>query len=218
VTSFDDLRDFMAMPRLTGLRLSPDGSWLAATASMLSPDGKKFCSSIWRIATGQAGPDQAAVRLTRSAEGESSPEFLPDGGLLFLSRRPGQALGGPAAGGDQEKPALWLLPPGGGEARRIIAPPGGVTSLATAAGAELVAIVSPRLPGVTEASQDAQRRQARADAGVTAILHESPQVRYWDHDLGPDELRLLLAEVGADEAAVEPVPRDPHARARPGPG
>jgi dipeptidyl aminopeptidase/acylaminoacyl peptidase len=35
-------------------------------------------------------------------------------------------------------------------------------------------------------------RKARADAGVTAILHESPLVRYWDHDLGPDELRLLV--------------------------
>ena len=27
---------------------------------------------------------------------------------------------------------------------------------------------------------------------MTAILHESPLVRYWDHDLGPDELRLLV--------------------------
>jgi hypothetical protein len=103
---------------------------------------------------------------------------------------------------------LWLLPPGGGEARRIIAPPGGVTSLATAADAKLVAFVSPMLPGVMKASQDAQRRQARTDAGVTAILHESAQVRYWDHDLGPGELRLLLAEVGADEADDEPQPRD----------
>ena len=87
MTSFDDLRDYMAMPRLTGLRLSPDGSWLAATVQTLSPDGKKFSSSIWRIATG----DKSAARLTRSAEGESSPEFLPDGGLLFLSGRPGPA-------------------------------------------------------------------------------------------------------------------------------
>ncbi len=208
MTSFDDLRDYMAMPRLTGLRLSPDGSWLAAAVQMLAPDGKKFSSSIWRIATGPAAGDQAAVRLTRSAEGESSPEFLPDGGLLFLSRRPAAAPPGSGAADDKEKPALWLLPPGGGEARRIIAAPGGVTGLATAAGPMLVAFASPVLPGVTEASQDAQRRQARADAGVTAILHESSQVRYWDHDLGPDQLRLLLAEVGAGEAAAQPEPRD----------
>jgi dipeptidyl aminopeptidase/acylaminoacyl peptidase len=235
VTPFDDLRDYVALPRLAGLRLSPDGSWLAATVQALSPDGKKFSSSIWRIATGQGGArpgeaaqggaapdtegggaapgeaaqdgaspgsagDRAALRLTRSAEGESSPEFLPDGALLFLSRRPGPATGTPRASDDKEKPALWLLPPGGGEARRIVAPPGGVTGLATARDAMLVALASPVLPGATGLAQDAQRRQGRSDAGVTAILHESAPVRYWDHDLGPDESRLLLAEIGADSA------------------
>ena len=35
-------------------------------------------------------------------------------------------------------------------------------------------------------------RPAR-NAGVTAILHESVPVRYWDHDLGPAELRLFAA-------------------------
>ncbi len=199
MTSFDDLRDYMAMPRLTGLRLSPDGSWLAATVQTLSPDGKKFSSSIWRIATG----DKSAARLTRSAEGESSPEFLPDGGLLFLSGRPGPATGEPQPGDDQDKPALWLLPAAGGEARRVLAPPSGVAGLATARDAMLVALVSPVLPGVTGAGQDAERRKARSDAGVTAILHEAPPVRYWDHDLGPAELRLHTAEVGPDEAGTD---------------
>jgi dipeptidyl aminopeptidase/acylaminoacyl peptidase len=212
VTSFDDLRDYVAMPRLTGLRLSPDGSWLAATVQALSPDGKKFSSSIWRIATS----DKSATRLTRSAEGESSPEFLPDGGLLFLSRRPGPATAPtaePRPGDDKDKPAVWLLPAAGGEARRVLAPPSGAAGLATARDAMLVALVSPVLPRVTGAGQDAERRKARSDAGVTAILHEAPPVRYWDHDLGPAELRLQLAEIGPDEAGTDgagdrPEPRD----------
>ncbi len=228
MTSFDHLRDYVAMPRLTGLKLSPDGSWLAATVQALSPDGKKFSSSIWRIATGQPGAvgDHAAVRLTRSAEGETSPEFVPDGGLLFLSGRPAPAAGPPSASENKEKLALWLLPPGGGEARQIMAPPGGVTGLATARNAMLVALASPVLPGALGIAQDAERRRARSDAGVTAILHESAQVRYWDHDLGPDESRLLLADVGtprigeaggagevsgvsgAGEAGAGPEPRD----------
>jgi dipeptidyl aminopeptidase/acylaminoacyl peptidase len=220
VTPFDDLRDYVALPRLTGLRLSPDGGWLAATVQTLSADGKKFSSSLWRIATGQGGPGQEdavqagagqgdagradagdrAVRLTRSAEGETSPEFLPDGALLFLSKRPDRAAGPPAASDDKAKPALWLLPPGGGEARRIVAPSGGVAGLATPRGAMLVALASLVLPGAAGIIQDAERRQARGDAGVTAILHESAPVRYWDHDLGPDELRLLLAEIGPDSS------------------
>src|SRR5271154_1402801 len=46
---FHDLDDYVAIPRMTGLRLSPDGSWLAATVQSLSPDRKKYVTSIWRI-------------------------------------------------------------------------------------------------------------------------------------------------------------------------
>jgi dipeptidyl aminopeptidase/acylaminoacyl peptidase len=39
------------------------------------------------------------------------------------------------------------------------------------------------------------------DAGVTAILHEEGPVRFWDHDLGPDQVRLL-AGVASDPVGV----------------
>ena len=77
------------------------------------------------------------------------------------------------------------------------------------------------LPGASGAVADAQQRRARADAGVTAILHETALVRYWDHDLGPDEQRLLVHDVlaaedawsgpgasGAATAGTVPAPRD----------
>ncbi|HEY7145157.1 MAG TPA: S9 family peptidase [Streptosporangiaceae bacterium] len=220
MTSFADLRDYVATPRLTGLRLAPDGSWLAAVIQGLSPDRKKYVSSIWRI---DASPDGVGpVRLTRSAEGEASPEFLPDGSLLFISARPdpaGQPAAGRAAGpGDQAGPgsqpggadaeagdhraALWLLPAGGGEPRRVAAPPGGVHGVAAARSAGTVAITAAVLPGSASLEQDARRRAARKDAGVSAILHDAGPVRYWDHDLGPDQLRLAAAELGAADAAA----------------
>ena len=34
-----EVRDYLAIPRLTGLRLSPDGSWLAAVVQARSPGG-----------------------------------------------------------------------------------------------------------------------------------------------------------------------------------
>ena len=61
---------------------------------------------------------------------------------------------------------------------------------------------SPELPGSAGADDDRKRRQARKDAGVTAILHESVPLRYWDHDLGPDSLRLQLAEIPGPGAAA----------------
>src|ERR1700745_400155 len=84
VTPFHDLADFVALPRVAALRLAPDGTWLAAAVQTLSADKKKYLTSIWRVDP-QGGP---ARRLTRSAEGEGSPRFLPDGSLLFTSGRP----------------------------------------------------------------------------------------------------------------------------------
>jgi dipeptidyl aminopeptidase/acylaminoacyl peptidase len=244
MTRFDDLRDYVAIPRLNALRLAPDGSWLAAAVQTLGKDGNKFVTSIWRI-----DPDGGApARLTRSAEGESGPEFLPDGSLLFISKRPepataaDRAAAGPESGdrdgsdrdgsdrdgsgeddaeegGDREggdrgnrgggkgaadaagnKPALWLLPAAGGEARRIATPPGGIAGVAVARHDGSLVFASPMLGGSTGIADDVKRRKARKDTGVTAILHEAGPVRYWDHDLGPDGLRLLSAELRAAQA------------------
>jgi len=232
-TPFHDLAAYMAIPRAGALRLSPDGTWLAATVQTLSPDRKKYLTSIWRVDT-QAGP---ARRLTRSAEGEGSPVFLPDGSLLFISRRSDPDAG---KGSDDAKAALWLLPAGGGEARVIAELPGGVAAAAARRSARLAdpetIVVSSRvMPGAgvedaaaggpgkfntaaggpgkfntaaggpgqfNTAADDERLRKERADAGVTAILHESAPVRYWDHDLGPDQLRLFAVEEIRPEPAV----------------
>ena len=37
-TPFHHLNDYLAIPRVGGLRLSPDGTWLAASVQTLSPD------------------------------------------------------------------------------------------------------------------------------------------------------------------------------------
>jgi dipeptidyl aminopeptidase/acylaminoacyl peptidase len=192
-TAFHDLADFAAIPRVAALRLAPDGSWLAAAVQTLSADGKKYLTSLWRIDT-RGGPPR---RLTRSAEGEASPRFLPDGSLLFTSKRPDP--GASKDGASADAAALWLLPPGGGEARVIAALPGGVTAAEAARDAGTVVLASPALPaagrdGHDSAADDARLRKERGDAGVSAILHESAPVRFWDHDLGPDQVRLFSVD------------------------
>ena len=114
----------MALPRVTALRLAPDG-YLAGRGGA-DPERRQ-----------EEVPDQhledrrarrPARRPTRSAEGEGNPRFLPDGSLLFTSRRPDPAArkGPDADPGDVA--ALWLLPAAGGEARVVAALPGGVTA------------------------------------------------------------------------------------------
>jgi dipeptidyl aminopeptidase/acylaminoacyl peptidase len=196
-TPFHDLRDFVAIPRVAALRLAPDGTWLAAAVQTLSADKKKYLTSIWRI-DALGGPGR---RLTRSAEGEGSPRFLPDGSLLFPSRRPDPGrknTGIRVPDGDSgDAAALWLLPAAGGEARVVAALPGGVTAAEVAGNAGGIVISSPVLPAAgngSSAEDDARLRQERKDAGITAILHESAPVRYWDHDLGPDQPRLFAVD------------------------
>jgi dipeptidyl aminopeptidase/acylaminoacyl peptidase len=201
-TAFGDLADFVAIPRVAALRLAPDGSWLAAAVQTLSADGKKYLTSIWRIDT-EGGPPR---RLTRSAEGEASPRFLPDGSLLFTSRRPDTGAGpGKPDGAPAEGAKLWLLPPGGGEARVVATLPGGVAAVEVAAASGTVVLSSPVLPdaghegggdggAANSAADDARLRKERGDAGVSAILHESEPIRFWDHDLGPDQIRLFCLD------------------------
>jgi dipeptidyl aminopeptidase/acylaminoacyl peptidase len=202
-TPFDDLARYVELPRVNGLRLAPDGSWLAAVIQTLSEDRKKYVNSIWRLPA-RLGDDTAPRRLTWSSNGEAGPRFLPDGSLLYVSKRPGQQAG-PDDGKAADEAALWRLPAGGGEAVRVATLPGGVSAAVTAAESAEVVLAGSVLPGAgPTAEDDAALRKAREDAGVTAILHESVPVRYWDHDLGPDQLRLFA--VGQEDAPRELTP------------
>jgi dipeptidyl aminopeptidase/acylaminoacyl peptidase len=182
------------------LRLAPDGTWLAAGVQVPAADRKRFTTSIWRI-DASGGP---ARRLTWSAEGESSPRFLADGSLLFLSRRPDPAQ---AAKDAEAKAALWLLPPNGGEARLIASLPGGITAVEAgfkAPGTGGIVVASPVLDAAAAdadaatAEADARVRERRSAAGVSAVLHESGIVRFWGSDLGPADTRLFAVGEAPD--------------------
>ncbi len=178
---FHSLDDFVAVPRVGGLALSPDGNRLVASVAELSSDRTRHISALWEIDPHGIRP---ARRLTRSAKGESAPAFRSDGTLLFLSARP---VADPGKGEPEEdEPALWELPADGGEAHRLHARPGGIGFFVPALSADRLAVTSGLLPGSGDARTDAELRKARKDAEVSAVLHESPHVRFWDQDLGPD--------------------------------
>ncbi len=199
-SSFERLADFVALPRVSGLALSADGTRLAVSVQTLDPQRTRWQSALWEVdPAGQRAPR----RLTRSAPGESAPAFAPDGSLLFVSARPD-----PAAGKDAGEPeaALWVLPPGGGEARPVAVRRGGVSGFAVAADSGDVVVVASAMPGAADAGEDGERRTARKDAGVTAILHEAYPVRYWDADLGPAVPHLFWAGAVPAEGVAGEVP------------
>ncbi|TFV74288.1 S9 family peptidase [Blastococcus sp. CT_GayMR19] len=190
---FSSLADFVALPRISALALSADGSRLAVSVHTLDPEKKKWQSALWEVDPAGRRP---ARRLTRSAPGESSPVWAPDGSLLFTSARPDPAA---AAENGDPQPALWSLPPRGGEARLVLSRPGGVGPVLLAADSGDVVVVSATMPGGSDTEADAERRSKRKDAGVSAILHESYPIRHWDHDLGPAFPHLFWAGQLPDE-------------------
>ncbi len=190
---YSDLDAYVALPRTSGLALSPDGRRLVTSVATLDPKRTRAVTALWEL---DPAGERPARRLTRSAQGERGPVFTPDGGLLFTSARPDPE----AAEADDDPPAaLWLLPPTG-EARVIGTRPGGVSGARVARDAGTVVVLSDTLPGAGDGASDAARRRARKDAGVDAVLHVGHPVRFWDHDLGVGQDRLLCgvpAEGGA---------------------
>ncbi len=185
-----DLDAFLALPRVAGLALSPDGARLVTSVATVSADGKRFATALWHLDPEGHAPPR---RLTRSAKGESSATFLPDGSLLFTSGRPDPEAK-PDAKDDEERARLWLLPAGGGEARLVADPPAGVDGVAVARDSGTVALGVGVFPGAGTLEEDGERVKARKDAGVRAQLFESYPIRNWDHYLGPRERRLFVAD------------------------
>ena len=199
-----DFDRMLALPRLSSLRLSPDGRRLVVAVGRPDAEGRKVTTALWQVDPADVVP---ARRLTRSVAGEAGgAAFLPDGSLLFTSTRPD-----PDTKPDPEKPiqALWLLPPDGGEARLLVAPEGGVDGLVAARGAAVISFRTGMHVGATTFAEDAERARARKDAGVGALLFEDDYpIRYWDHWLAPRRRHLFAAELPPGPESRLADPRD----------
>ena len=199
---FSSLESYIALPRVEQLALSPDGQTVVLTVATLANDGTSYERALWLVpADGSGSP----TRLTRSAKGESGVAFTGSGDILFISERPDAA-----AEKNSEAGQLWLLPADRGEARAITRLLGGVAQIAaTAAGSDAVVITANLLPSAATLETDAAVRAERTTKKVTAVLHESYPVRYWDHDLGPAEPHLLALDLTNLQEAIAEIDEVP---------
>lgn len=205
-TPFGSLSDYIALPRVEALALSPDGSTAVLTVAALKKDGTGYERSLWAVPADGSGSPR---RLTRSAKGESGAAFTPSGDVLFVSARPDAE-----SEADDDSGQLWLLPAAGGEARPVTRLAGGVDGIAaTAERSDRIVIAASLLPGADSLEADATLRAERKKKKVSAILHETYPIRFWDHDLGPaephlhaidlDGLQDTIAAVVADTSAAD---------------
>ncbi len=139
-TPFHDLDDYIALPRVESLTLSPDGQSVVLTVATLDRARTSYTRALWSAPADGSG---RATRLTRSAKGEAGAAFTASGDILFVSGRPDAG-----AGDDAESAQLWLLPAEGGEARAVTRLAGGAGGIAASAtGRDVVVLATPLLPG-----------------------------------------------------------------------
>ena len=193
-TPFDDLDAYVALPRLVGLLLSPGGTG-SSRGRDARPERRRTSARCGRSTRAGVRP---ARRLTRSAKGETPAAFLPDGGLLFTSAGPG-AQGEKAGRGRRAGRALAAA------GRRRGGPRGGLARPVASRARWWRRTREPSSSPPDDAGALERRRRREAPQGPQgpeglAILHEGYPVRYWDADLGPDQVRLLAGRVPAEPA------------------
>lgn len=180
---FDDIDSLLRIPRIQAVAAGRDGRVVAAIAEA-DEHGGRMLSSLWELT-----PDAEPRRLTRSAKGESSPRFAPDGSLLFRSARPDPQR----ADGDEGVQAIWRLPERG-EAELVASTPGGLTMHGVADDGTILASTSVLVGG--SLADDAERRAARKASRRSDIWHTGMPIRHWDHEVGDVSPRLVLVRDG----------------------
>jgi dipeptidyl aminopeptidase/acylaminoacyl peptidase len=97
------MEESLLLPAWGGYRLSPDNSMLVFTKREMDSEEWESVTHVWvhDLETGESR------QLTNSVRGETGARWLPDGRVLFSSRR---------GEGDDAENRLWAIPVDGGEA------------------------------------------------------------------------------------------------------
>ena len=178
-----DVRDLVALDRVSDPRVSPDGTQVAFALRETDLEGNKGVNSIWaRAATGDAEPRRLTTRGTNS----TSPRWARDGkSLYFLSSRSGSMQ-------------VWRLDLGGGEAVQVTDFPLDVGSFAPSPSGRALALsfeVHPDCKG------DLACSKARADElgkrKASGVAFDQLFIRHWDTWFAGTRSQLFVAELDA---------------------
>jgi dipeptidyl aminopeptidase/acylaminoacyl peptidase len=179
--------DFVAVPRLAGFALSPDGTRLVTTRSTLDKAGTALRSELVDV-------DPADPREVRASvpgdHADSLPVFASDGSLLHLSDRPTPE--------GAEGSTLWRQRRPGEEPVAVVTVPGGILGVVAASAAPVVVIKALLHPAASDLADDARIEAERSDQSRALAFDDYP-MRWWDSWLGPRNPRFLAVnlETGA---------------------
>ncbi|MGO1450320.1 MAG: alpha/beta fold hydrolase [Brevibacterium aurantiacum] len=179
MTTNDAVTTLLDARRLQGLLTNKSGR-VIAQYSFLNAEGSTYLTHLADI--GGENPR----RLTRGDQSIGAAAISESGTLYFAAKRTGED------GKDAESPSLWSLPETG-EARKLADHSGGFSRIEVKGQSMIV-----QFPVHTWAANEDEHRdysQERSESKVSAILHSGFPIRRWDHDLGPGQEILAIADL-----------------------
>jgi len=159
-----DVRDLIAMDRVSSPAVSPDGRSVVFVVSALDLEANRRRTDLWMVDAAGGEPR----RLTSHPASDVSPVWAPDGqSVLFLSSRSGSMQ-------------VWRQPIGGGEAVPVTALPLHVGSFVLSRDGRLVAVSLEVFPDCDTLACTTARLDERAEAKASGQIFDRLFLRHWD--------------------------------------
>jgi dipeptidyl aminopeptidase/acylaminoacyl peptidase len=159
-----DVRDLIAMDRVSSPAVSPDGRSVVFVVSALDLEANRRRTDLWIVDTAGGEPRQ----LTSHPASDVSPVWSPDGqSVFFLSSRSGSMQ-------------VWRQPVGGGEPAAVTALPLDVGSFVLSRDGSLVAVSLEVFPDCDTLACTTGRLDARAKAKASGQIFDRLFIRHWD--------------------------------------
>ena len=158
------VHDLLAMERISGEKVSPDGKWVVFALRQTDLDANRGRTDLWLV-----GSDGRNLRqLTSDPASDSDPCWSTDGKtVFFLSTRSGSSQ-------------IWKVPaPGGGEASRVTDLPLDVGNPVIAPDGLKIAFTMEVFPGLGVA-ETVQKLDQQAKQPATGRIYERLFIRHWD--------------------------------------
>ncbi|MBM6589761.1 alpha/beta fold hydrolase [Brevibacterium sp. RIT 803] len=165
--------------RLQGLLTNQTGR-VIAQYSFLNAEGSSYLSHLADIG------GERPRRITRGDQSIGPAAVSDSGTVYFAAKRTGED------GKDAESPSLWALPETG-EARKLADHDGGFSRIEVKGLSMIVQF--PVHSWAANEDEHQEYSQERRESKVSGILHTGFPIRYWDHDLGPGQETLAVADL-----------------------
>ncbi len=158
------IHDMLAMDRISGPQLSPDGSLVAFTVRKTDLDGNCGRTDLWLV----RADGMELRRLTSHPSSDHSPCWIPDDqAILFLSTRSGSSQ-------------VWRICVDGGEAQQVTDLPLDAGNLIVSPNGKHIAFTMEVFPDCDTVEQTKKRLDEIAERKSTGRVYDGIFVRHWD--------------------------------------